>query len=284
MKFFPDSHQYWVTVDGGKAVRKTGVTTLIGIKDKSRPLMSWQQGVTADFLLEKIAAKEKITVDLALEAVVQAEVQKDKAADIGHEIHAWIEGYIRNKLKQPGFETLPDMPNFPEAITGINSFFEWEKKHKVKFISTEKPVYSLEHDFIGTEDVEFIADDLYCDSDFKSSNGLYNGVRMQTAAYAMARMEAGGKKSQGRWAIRLSKYSEEEYMKREMRKAEIRKAIARIQGKEQKDYPIKPYQIFEAKFLDDEKSFLKRDFDAFLLCQALTKWDKETDSFYNENW
>lgn len=285
VKFYPDSHQYWVSVDGADFKRKTGVTTIIGIKDKSRPLQSWQQGITADFLLRCIERKVKIDIDKALEAVIQHEILKEEAADIGKEIHGWIEGYIRHKLKQPGFEDTPDMPNFPEAITGINSFFAWEKEHKVKYITTETPVYSLEHDYIGTEDVTFIADDLFCDSDFKSSNGLYNGVRMQTAAYAKARMEAGGRKCQGRWAIRVSKYSEKEYIRREERKQEIRRAIARIQKKEVKDYPIKPYQVFEAKFLDNEKGNLERDFAAFLNFKAGFEWDRQTDPFLvGENW
>jgi hypothetical protein len=285
VKFHPKSHQYWVSVNGKPFVRKTGVTTYIGIKDKSRPLQSWQQGITADFLLEKIRRKEKIDVNAVLEAVVQHELRKEEAADIGKEIHGWCEHYIRHKLKQKGFEKIPDMPNFPEAVTGVNSFFAWEKDHKVKYDATEKPVYSIKHDFIGTEDLVATIDGLYCDADFKSSNGLYNSVRMQTSAYAKARMEEGGKKTEGRWAIRFSKYSEEEYMKREERKAEIRKAIAKIQGRPANDYPIKPYQVFEAKFLDNEKGNLERDFGAFLNAKALFEWDRLTDPFYiGENW
>lgn len=285
IKFHPKSHQYWVSVKGAKFVRKTGVTTFIGIKDKSRPLQSWQMGITADFLLGKIARREKIDVDAVLEAVVQHELRKDEAADIGKEIHDFCERYIRHKLGQPGFEEIPDMPNFPEAITGVNSFFAWEKEHKVKYVATEKPVYSMKHDFIGTEDLVAVIDGKYCDSDFKSSNGLYNGVRMQTAAYAKARMEDGGRKSEGRWAIRFSKYSEAEYVKREERKKEIRAAIARIQGRPASNYPIKPYQVFEAKFLDNESVNLDRDFDAFLNAKALFEWDRETDPFYaGDNW
>ena len=285
VKFYPISHQYWVSIDEENFKRKTGVTSYIGIKDKSRPLESWQQQVTADYLLDLVARKKKIDVDHILEAVVQCEVLRGESADIGKEIHGWVEKYVRNKLKQPGYETLPDMPKFPEAITGVNSFFEWEKKHKVKFVSTEKPVYSMEHDYIGTEDMTFVADELFCDADIKSSNGLYNAVRLQTAAYTKARTEEGGRKSQGRWAIRFSKYTEEEYLRREARKQEIKRAIARIKGKEQKEYAIQPYQVFEAKFLDDEKGHLDRDFNAFLSFKAGYEWNRETDPFYNgANW
>jgi len=285
IKFYPKFHQYWVSVDGQPFKRKTGVTTIIGIKDKSKPLSVWQQQITADYLINLIEQKKKIDIDMALEAVVQCDVQREEAADIGKEIHEWIEFYIKNKLKIPGFENVPNIPKFPEAITGINSFLEWEKKHKIKFISTEQIVYSLEHDFVGIEDFVMESAKGLNDGDFKSSNGLYNSVRMQTAAYAKARMEAGGKKSKGRWAVRLSKHSEEEYIKKEERKREIRRAIARIKGQVAKDYPMKPYQVFEAKFLDDDKSFFKRDFEAFLHCKAFRGWDLETDQFYKgDNW
>lgn len=284
-KFYPDSHQYWVSVNGGKMERKTGVTTIIGIKDKSTALGEWQKNITVDYLFGLIEKGVNIDYDRAVEAVMLAEKLKKQAADIGHEIHEWAEGYIRYKLKQPGFKNLPEIPNFPEAVTGVNSFLEWEKKRRVKFISTETVVYSMEHDYIGIEDVTFEADGKFCDSDFKSSNGLYNGVRMQTVAYRHARMENGGRKGDGRWAIRFSKYSEEEYYAKEERKREVKKIIAKILGKEYKEYPIKPYQVFEAKYLDDDPSFMKRDMEAFLHAKALREWDCATDPFYKgENW
>ena len=282
VKFYEKSHQYWVSRDGGKTFkRKTGVTTYLGIKDKSTPLMSWQQSMTVDFLLDLVAKGVPLDSDKAIEACVQHEIAKDHAADIGTEIHAWCEAYIRHTMKQKGFESLPEMPNFPEAVTGVNAFMEWLDEHKVKFISTETPVYSLKHDYIGTEDVTFIADGIYCDADFKSSNGLYNTVRMQTAAYAHARMEEGGKECRGRWAIRFSKYTEAEYYKREARKGQIKQAIARFKGNEVKEYPVKPYQVFEAAFLDRDPRSLDKDFKAFLTCKELTEWDRATDSFYN---
>lgn len=131
-------------------------------------------------------------------------------------------------------------------------------------------------------DLEMIANDIYCNGDFKSSNGLYNGIRMQTVAYGNADEEEGGKKKyKGRWAIRFSKYTEAEYMKRELRKKFIKQTLARIQGKEFKDYPIKPYKVFDAQFLDYDKDSMGRDFDAFLHAKALREWDVATDSFNN---
>lgn len=287
VKFYENSHQYWIAGPDGKFKRKSGATTYIGIKDKSTPLGIWQQGVTLDFLMKCLDEGLVIDEDKAIEAVIQYELQRDEAADIGKEIHAWCEHFIRHQLKQKGYEKLPEIPDFPEAVTGVNSFMEWLDAHKVKFISTERVVYSKKHDFMGTLDFEAKIDELHCLGDFKSSNGLYNGVRAQTAAYAKADEEerGGGFKYDGRWAVRLAKYSEEEYMAREMRKREVKKAICRIKGKEYKEYEIKPYQVFESKFLDDEPGFYKRDFDAFMNCYDLFKWDALTDSYkVGDNW
>jgi len=290
VKFYEKSHQYWVSRDFGKTFkRKGGVTSIIGIKDKSRPLGIWQQGMTLDFLLDTLERGIVIDHDKAVEAVIQHELYLEKAQDIGKEIHGWIEFYIRHNLKEKGYENLPAMPNFPEAITGVNAFFEWEKEHKVKWLSTERVVYSLKHDYVGQMDLEAMIDGLKCLSDFKSSNGLYNGVRMQTAAYQAADVEEKSyakkiaKKDQyeGRWAIRFNKYSEEEYMKRELRKKEVKAAIARFKGQEVKDYPIKPYQVFEAQFLDEEPDMFEKDHRAFLICKELCEWDRATDSFLN---
>lgn len=290
VKFFEVSHQYWISRDFGKKfVRASGVTSYINIKDKSKPLGIWQQGMTLDFLLDALAQGIVLDENKCIESVIQHELFLQEAADIGKEIHGWIELYIRHKLKQKGFEKLPPMPEFPEAITGVNAFFEWEKAHKVKWVSTERVVYSLKNNFVGQMDLDAIIDGLRCLSDFKSSNGLYNGVRMQTAAYLKADEEERSyakkisKKDQyeGRWAIRFSKYTEKEHVIRETRKKEIRAAIARFKGKEPSTYPMKPYQVFEAQFLDEEPEMLDEDYKAFLLCKELTEWDRKTDPFLN---
>jgi|CXWL01.1.fsa_nt_gi hypothetical protein len=283
-RFHEKGHMHYISRDGGKKfVRKGGVTGIIGVMDKSKPLMSWQQNITLDFLLDTLAKGGKIDEEKAIEAVIQSELFLEQAADIGHEIHGWCEAYIRHQLKQKGFEKMPEIPNFPEAITGVNSFLAWVDEHKVKFLSTERAVYSMRYDYIGIMDFEAVIDGAHCMGDFKSSNGLYNSVRMQTVAYSKADEEERTKFKgyDGRYALRLSKYSEEEYMKRETRKKEIKAAVAKFKGSEPSTYPIKPYQVFEAVFLDSEDSFADRDFKAFLHCKAIQEWQKETDPFLN---
>ena len=285
VKFYPLSHQYWVSVDGSPFKRKSGSTTYIGIKDKSTPLTIWQQTMTLDFLLKLLDKGVPINEDLAIEAVIQNDIAKDEAVDIGKEMHDWLEKYAWFKMKDKRQKSMPEMPQIKEAITGVSSFLEWESQHKVKYISAERMVYSIEHDFMGTLDLEAEVDGVYCLVDYKSSNGLYNSVRMQTASYKEAdEEECKKKKYKGRWALRFSKYTEKEYMRRENRKKVMKAHIARIKGKDFKDYEIPPYEAFEAKFLDKEKTYMQEDFAAFICCKNLYQWDSKTDWYRNPNY
>jgi len=239
--------------------------------------------MTLDFLLKKLSEGVVIDEDIAIEAVIQNDIAKDEAVDIGKEMHDWLEKYVKFKLKKAGYSSMPEMPTIPEAITGVTGFLAWEKERdSVKYISSERMVYSKKYDYMGTLDLEAIVDGIYCLVDFKSSNGLYNSVRMQTASYVEADQEERKKKVyKGRWALRFSKYTEAEYIKREERKKVIKAHIARIKGKEFKDYVIPPYVAFEAKFMDKEKGMMEYDFDAFLSAKNLYEWDKKTDWYWN---
>lgn len=267
VKFFVDSHQYWVD---GK--RKTGVTTIIGIKDKSTALVSWATEIGADFLCDKLRAGEEITELDILRAQDLHRERKQEAADLGTKIHEWCEQYIKTKLKIKGY-SMPDMPEEKAVQIGVNSFLDWEKEHKVKFVSSERIVYSRKYDYIGKMDIEAMVDGELCLVDLKSSNGLYNTVRMQTAAYLKADEEEAKKKYVGRWAIRLAKETEEEHVVKHQKKQ--KKDVAK--GKDPRIIPT--YQVFEAKYFDEKKGDIENDFEAFLACLTLFRWDKSTD-FY----
>jgi len=245
----PSRHIYMVN-----GSRKTGVTTFLGIKDKSRPLVSWAIDLARDYLLERCAhiTEEDIHTACGLHAV-----RKQEAATTGSIAHDWIEQYIKGNR--------PDMPEDPKVLIAINGFLDWEKEHKVKFISSERVIYSKKHDYIGTLDAEAIVDDKRALVDFKTSSGLYNAVRMQTAAYQMADEEEGVKPYKGRWAIRIAKETEEEY-------------LAKMEKKGKTEFP--PYVSFEAKFFDQES--LADDFRAFLACKTLFDWDNRTDFWKNK--
>lgn len=264
IKFYPVSHRYYVN---GKIV--PGVTTIIGIKDKSTPLVIWATELYRDFLIENL---DHLTEEHIYKGCSLHEERKQAAADIGTKIHDWAEKYIKHKLKEKGAEA-PEMPEEQAVQVGVNAFLDWEKAHKVKFISSERVVYSKKYGFIGKMDIEAIVDSKLCLIDLKSSNGLYNSVRMQTAAYVKADEEESDRIYEGRWAIRLAKETEEEYLARMARKNLTREKVGKS------PVEVKPYLPFEAKFLDDEVMDIERDFKAFIACKTIYEWDKETDFF-----
>lgn len=260
-KFYPNSHAYYID---GK--RKTGVTTYLGIVDKSRPLVIWATELYRDFLLECI--DNGITEDHIYKGCTLHEERKQEAATIGDKVHGWIEQYINGEK--------PEMPEGKEAQIGVNAFLDWEAENKVKFLSSERVIYSKKHDYIGKMDIEAKVNGKLCLIDIKTSNGLYNTYGMQTAAYVKADEEESKRKYTGRWLIRLAKETESEYLDRMQRKN-----LNRVRnGKIEIDFP--PYQVFEAKYLDEEKGNLERDFKAFINAKELYEWNKETDFFTNK--
>ena len=267
----PNRHMYYVD---GK--RKTGVTTALNIKDKSNALMSWQREEVMKFLLPTIKAGKKITKELLVTALYESNKTKDKAADLGSVIHEWCEAYINHQI-DPKKHPMPEMPEDANVQVGATSFLEWVDNHKVKFISSEQVFYSKKHDYIGTGDIKAHVDGKLCLCDIKTGNGLYNSVRAQTAAYAKADEEESGVKYDGRWAIRLSKETEDEYLARMALKNEIRGLLG------QKPAPVEPYQVFEAMFLDDEGTEMDEDFAAFVNHWELLQWDKKTDFWKVKN-
>lgn len=263
----PSRHMYYVD---GKRV--SGVTTIIGVKDKSMALIPWALEEAAKHLLpfvdKKLDAQELVTACFA------SEQSKNRAADIGTETHAWCEGYINAQL---GKGEVPEMPENKAVQIGVNAFLDWEAAHQVVFHSSERLIFSKKHCYVGTMDIEATVDGKLCLIDLKTSNGLYNTVRMQTAAYVKADEEESGKVYQGRWAIRLAKETEAEYLERLAEKNKIKALL----GKKEK--MAEAYLPFEAKFLDDTMMDIEEDFKAFLACQTLMTWDRNTDFYYQKN-
>lgn len=255
-KFYPGIHRYYIN---GKI--KTGVTTYLGIVDKSRALITWATELYRDYLL----SLPEITEAAIYEGCNLHQERKEAAAAIGDEVHGWVERYISGET--------PEMPESREAQIGVSAFLDWAAEHKVEFLSSERVVYSKKHDFIGKMDIEAKVKGKLCLIDIKTSNGLYNTYGMQTAAYVRADEEESGRKYHGRWLLRLAKETEAEYGER------MAKKNANRARKGQGSFKPAPYQVFEAKFLDDDPTHMQRDYDAFLHAKALYEWNKETDTF-----
>ncbi len=280
VKFYPNSHMYKVTDEknGLKDQRVKGVTTYLGVKDKSVALISWATDMAGLHLYDIISQGQIVTMNDVRDALKRHREIKDEAALIGTAMHAWCEYFIKHKLGEKGYEVPPTMPEDPQICLGINSFLEWYLAHDVQFLSSERVVYSRKHQYIGTMDFDAIVDGVLSAGDFKSSNGLYNTVRAQLSAYVQAAEEEAEfcknpVKYQNRIAVRLSKETEAEYMERMARKNLIK-------GKE--DAPIDPYVPFEWMVFEGREA---HEFDlekGFQACKTLLEWDQATDFFTNK--
>lgn len=265
----PNRHMYYVKKGSQDWKRKTGVTTIDGILDKSRQLIGW----AVDLAIGFIKANKKLLMQngeewdrILYEASIQHTLHLAKASNIGDQVHKWIEAYIKGEDVE--------MPESKEAQLGVSAFLDWERENDVKFISSERVVYSLKHDYIGKMDIEAKVNGKLCLIDIKTSNGIYNSFFLQTAAYVRADEEESNRKYKGRWIIRVAKETESEYYERMEEKNRLKAS------KGDKTFEPVPYQVFEAKFLDDEGTEMDRDFKGFLHAKGLFEWNRETDTFF----
>ena len=173
------NHSY--SKNGEKLASVTGITGAI-----SKPaLIGWAVGECIDYLSGKIkpgiSFDEVELVGLFNEARKAHTRSKDKSADIGTLVHLWVRDYIKGEK--------PEMPINPQLLTSINSFLDWEKKHKVKFLSSEQVVYSKKYNYCGTFDNNAIVDGELTLIDMKTSSGVYDEMFAQLAGYEQARIE-----------------------------------------------------------------------------------------------
>ncbi len=184
------------------------------------------------------ARRKKFNVnEILYGAKKEADRQRDFAAEIGTAIHKWVEQFIKRQK--------PDMPDDPLILNGVNAFLAWKESRKVKFLGSEKIIYSKRHKYAGIIDILAEIDGEPCVVDIKTSNGIYDEMRLQVAAYMHAEQEESGRKYAGRWIIRLGKT---------------------VQENGEPD--------FEAVYLDQQKDSFKHDLGAFLHAVELYRWQK----------
>jgi hypothetical protein len=232
IEFNEDRHIYKNKDTGETILSVTGATSIV---DKSRPLIFWAIGLMRDHLLKLVENSEAIMTEDIIEGSKLHQKKKEEAANKGSEVHDWIEKYITAKL---GKGEKPEMPKDEEILNGVLAFLNWEKDHSVKFIDTEKLVYSKKYDYVGLLDCIAEIDGKRSVIDFKTSNGLYNEYRYQVAAYQGADEEETGVKYDGnRWLVRFDKNTAE----------------------------------FEAHELKE----FKKDFNTFIACLAVRRRERE---------
>lgn len=186
-----------------------GVTTIIGVLNKPA-LMLWPLREAIKYLeAHKDAPITKKLLDEAYEAHKQ---KSQKGKDAGKTGHALVEALLLDKK--------PELPTDPEALKEAESvalaFEKWRADYAPKVLYTEKPFYSLRHEYAGTCDLVAEIDGKTVVIDFKTTNpsyynpdGLYAENLAQVGAYAEGLEEMLGLEVDDCMVVNLPKNGDE---------------------------------------------------------------------------
>jgi len=246
--FDPIAHIYSRRLGETSFEPQFGVTTVVKIIDKSAALVPWAAKMVAEKAIRIIPTEDifgelwvpgmviEQFMALMLEAKTAPRDILEKAADIGSLAHACLEESIKYAIERTDgtIKELVDIPSDEKAMNCCNAAWDWMRKYNVRWLETERMVYSRKYKYAGTMDGFCIVDppgrkDVLTIADWKSSNGLYAEYLYQTAAYEYAYEEEFGVDVQDRWILRL--------------------------GKE--DGKFEPWHLTEKDFEDDWQGFLK---------------------------
>lgn len=230
LRFDIKKHIYYLVTQDG-LVTVDGVTNSCHIIDKSDALIAWAVKMMAQKLLATIP-RDTIAPDTFIAPMSYGEFEQhvlaaksahkdklDEASNIGHLAHNWIEQCIKYELNSSqGIPYIP-MPENEQARNCCRAAVAWMLGHNIRWICTERKVYSRDFKYAGTMDglcwVDSCQDPKCCREEFKdrlsladwkTSNDLYPEYLLQTAAYMNAYMEEfPDQQIVDRWVIRLGK-------------------------------------------------------------------------------
>ena len=234
LRFEKDSWTYYKVGPLGELEPQDGVTKAVHIIDKSLALVPW----AAKMVAQKIIRTVPVHVDehgaewldpitstdfftLVMEAKTAPRDVLEEAGDIGHVAHKCLEDSIKYALEndpEKKVRQLIKVPGEPRAASCAQAAKKWMDAHNVRWLETERKIYSREHRYAGTMDglclVDSCTDPACCATafkdflsiaDWKSSNYLYLEFLFQTAAYEGAYEEEFGIDVKDRWILRLGK-------------------------------------------------------------------------------
>ena len=182
-----------------------GVTSICGILDK-KALMYWAVNMAIkhlDSVLKPGMIIDEINKTKMLnEAKVAHRNTLSQAADIGTAVHNYLETYLKAGInKQP----LPDLPINKDIRKGVEALLKWVKDNNVKFLDSERKIYSKEFGYAGTLDASATINGELAIIDFKTSKGFYPEYFLQVSAYCKALEEETGNKYKKVYILRIPK-------------------------------------------------------------------------------
>jgi len=196
--FNENNHSY--TLDGK---RLYGCTTVLGVIAKPA-LIGWAAKMSVEYIKEncqKFADSDadffKVT-DAVLEEAQSAHRKKKEAGGTkGTDVHAFLEEYVNLCITTNNGFALP-------SEKGPTPFVAWAIENKVKFLASERQIYSEKLWVAGTVDVLFEMNGKRYVGDFKTQKAIWDRTPFfQCAGYQLMLVEMGEEKFDGRCVIRI---------------------------------------------------------------------------------
>lgn len=186
LSFDPKKHRYMFE---GEVI--PGCTTLVKTLSPTEILMAWAAKMTGEYIEENVADidhKDPIEVaEMVREAKRSWRKKRDKLADIGTHVHAFIEQYMRHK--HWGTES-PELPVNEKARRASLGFVEWLNSHDVVIHSLEQKVLNTGRQgtrpYAGTTDCDMTIDGYRTLVDWKTSSRITPEMGAQLGGYDMA--------------------------------------------------------------------------------------------------
>lgn len=197
-KFNKEGHYY--ELDGK---RLYGVTTVLGVIAKPA-LIPWAVKMAIDYIKDNCPSNEDYysVTDLDLDNAKSAHrKKKEDAGSKGTDAHEIIEDLIKEAIAINGGYLLPNL-NKNEQVT---NFTRWASSKNIKFLASEKQLYSESAWVAGTTDMVFEMDGKKYVGDVKTSSAIYPEYFYQMAAYRMMLEEMGEEGFDGSVVIRIGK-------------------------------------------------------------------------------
>ncbi len=227
-------HKYTVSKKVGETwttpVPVTGITTITSIINKEA-LVPWAAKITAETFVELLQGDPSMKL-----AVAAAEARKapqnaaNKGKGAGTIAHKLVEALHKGKDV-----IMPEDPEMRVVAENIKiQHLAFEKDFEPENIHVEKPMYSLKHDFAGTDDVLCKMGGKTILIDYKSTNrgyynpdGIYAENFAQLGGQSILVEEMLGTEVDDLWIVNFAKDSQE-YKVRQLSEMKLTKTDAQL--------------------------------------------------------
>lgn len=154
-----------------------GVTTILSVISKPA-LIQWSANMAVDYIRDNVSVFYKGDIEarekLFAEAKVAHRKKKEKSGDWGTKVHRAVEMWIK-KNKTTRLDAVGKQV--------LQHFKDWAFTNNVKFIESEKNVYSKELGIGGIVDLVIEINGRKFIGDIKTSSGIYQEAFYQMGAY-----------------------------------------------------------------------------------------------------